>query len=195
MRKGQVGNNWFPLLCLSLLFLFVGAASMMAVRGNGSSVASFETAFVLAGLVIAGWLWRNPSPWPAEPKKKYLYLLAGTVVGVFLFGLIPFFNGCGPWIVVGAALTYYGVLERFRLLITTGAVVAATGGLAMVHADVWGGALHLLTAVVLAFAANRLYVLKNGKRREERDADPGFIGAFEEFDADEPPVFWNLPKR
>lgn len=190
-----MGNNWVPLLCLSMLFLFVGAASTVTGRGNGSSVASFEAAFVPVALIIAGWLWRNPSPWPAEPKKKYLYLVAGTVLGVFLLGLIPFLNGCGPWIVVGSALCYYGVLERFRLLVTTGAIVVATGLLALIHADVWGGALHLLTAVVLAFATNRLYVLKNGRRREEHDVDPDFIGAFEEFDADEPPTFWALPKR
>lgn len=190
MQTRHVGNNWVPLLCLSVLFLFTGAVSMMAQGGNGAAPGSFVLGTLLAGGVCALWLWRNPSWWIA-PRKHYLYLAGGTLAGVLLLAIIPFLHGCGPWLVLGGALATYGYFERLRLLVTTGGGVALAGFLAMViHADVWGGALHLLAAAGLAFTANRLYVLRHGRRREVQDSDPAFIGSFEEFDAGEPPNFW-----
>ncbi|WP_192841597.1 hypothetical protein [Arthrobacter sp. ERGS1:01] len=184
MKSRHVGNNWVPLVCLSLLFLFSGALSMMVQRGNGAIPGFFALGTLVAGIVSAGWLWRHPSWWLAE-RKNYLYLAGGTVAGVLLTALIPFLNGCGPWVVLGAAVITYGVFERLRLLVTVGGAVAFAGFLALViRADVWGGALHLICAVILAFGANRLYVLRHGRPREVQDSDPSFIGSFEEFEDD-----------
>ena len=195
MRTRHVGNNWVPLFCLSLVFLTAGAATMVAARGKGSSVATFEALLPVAAAVSALWLWRNPSWWIA-PAKHYLYLLGALIAGVFLTGLIPLFNGCGPWILTGGALLAYGHLERLRLLVTTGTVVTVMGFLAMVvPVDIWGAAMHVLCAAVLAVVGNRLYVLRNGQRRQASDSDPGFIGSFEEFDDEEPPNFWDLTGR
>lgn len=185
MRTRHVGNNWVPFVCLSLLFLATGAISMMTEGGNGATPGYFVLGTFAVALVSAGWLWRHPSWW-LETRKHYLYLVGGTLAGVFLFALIPFLNGCGPWLVLGAALITYGIFERLRLIVTVGGAVAFMGFLAMViHADVWGGALHLLSAGVLAFCANRLYVLRHGQRREVQDSDPSFIGSFQEYDEDE----------
>ncbi|WP_129545462.1 hypothetical protein [Arthrobacter dokdonensis] len=190
MQTRHVGNNWVPLLCLSVLFLAGGAASMMVRAGNGAVPGVFAVGILPAAVVVAFWLWRNPSWWLA-PRKDYLYLAGGTLAGVLLFAMIPFLHGCGPWLVLGGSVVTYGVFERLRLLVTTGGGVALTGLLALfIHADVWGGALHILAAAALAFAANRLYVLRHGRRREVQDSDPAFIGSFEEFDAAEPPNFW-----
>ncbi len=190
MQTRHVGNNWVPLLCLALVFLFAGAVSMMAHGGDGASPGVFVVGTLAAGAATALWLWRNPSWWLA-PRNHYLYLAGGTLAGVLLLSMVPFLHGCGPWLVLGAAVCTYGAWEQLRLLVTTGAGVALTGFLAMVvHADVWGGAMHLLAAAGLAFAANRLYVLRHGRRREVQDSDPVFIGIFEEFDSAETPDFW-----
>lgn len=195
VQTRHIGNNWVPLLGLSLLFLVGGAISMVTGRGNGASAGFLVLGSFIVAALSALWLWKNPSWWLA-PRNHYLYLLGGTAVGVVLFSLIPFLNGAGPWLVLGAAIGVYGWFERFRLLMTTGAAVAFAGFLAMViHADVLGGALHLLTTGVLAFAANKLYVLRNGRRRESQDSSPDFIGSFEEFDPEEAlkPELWSRP--
>lgn len=185
MQTRHIGNNWVPLLALSFLFLVSGAISMVAERGNGADARFFVVGSLFAAVLSGAWLWRHPSWWLA-PRKHYLYLAGGTALGIILSALMPFLNGTGPWLVLGAAIIVYGHFERLRLLMTVGGAVAFTGFLAMViHADVWGGALHLLTTAVLAFAANKLYVLRNGRRRESQDSDPGFIGSFEEFDPEE----------
>lgn len=185
VQTRHIGNNWIPLLGLSLLFLAAGAVSMMTARGNGADARFFLVGSLLVGGMSAAWLWRRPSWWLA-PRNHYFYLAGGTALGMVLAALLPFLNGAGPWLVLGAALIVYGTFERLRLLVTVGAAVAFTGLLtAIVHADVWGGAMHLLTAAVLAFAANKLHVLRHGRRRESQDSDPGFIGSFEEFDPDE----------
>ncbi|MCQ9162873.1 MULTISPECIES: hypothetical protein [unclassified Arthrobacter] len=190
MQTRHVGNNWVPLLCLSILFLAGAAASMVALSGNGAVPGVFAVGIVPAGCVAAPWLWRHPSWWIA-PRKHYLYLAGGTLAGVLLLALVPFLHGCGPWLVLGGAVGTYGYFERLRLLVTTGGGVVLTGFLALaIHADVWGGGLQLLAAAALAFAANRLFVLRHGRRREVQDSDPGFIGRFEEFDVDAPPNFW-----
>ncbi|WP_207345581.1 hypothetical protein [Arthrobacter sp. E3] len=179
---------------MSLLFLFSGAISMMAERGNGVDAPFFVAGSLLAGALSALWLWRNPS-WFLAPRNHYLYLAGGTVAGIILSALIPFLHGAGPWLVLGAGLVVYGCFERLRLLITAGGAVAFMGLLAMlIHADVWGGALHLLTTGVLAFAANKLHVLRHGRRRESLDSAPDFIGSFEEFDEEEPVQFLTLPR-
>ncbi len=170
------------MLGLSLLFLFAGAITMVTDRGQGSDPGFLAIGALVVGGLSALWLWRNPSWWVA-PRNHYLYLIGGTVAGVALARFLPFLNGTGPWLVLGAAIIVYGYFERFRLLITAGSAVTLAGFLAMlIHADVWGGALHLLAAGVLAFTANNLNVLRNGRRREAQDSDPDFIGSFEEFD-------------
>ncbi|MHA7303703.1 hypothetical protein ACX80E_00405 [Arthrobacter sp. TMN-49] len=185
MKTRHVGNNWVPLLGLSLLFLVTGAISMVTVRGNGAFAGVFAVGTWVIGAASAGWLWKHPSWWLA-PRNHYLYLAGGTLLGVLLSALLPFLHGCGPWVVLGGALVTYGVFERFRFLITVGGSVALAGLLAMaIHADVVGGAMHLVSAGILAFAANKLYVLRHGSRRESQDSDPGFIGSFEEFDPEE----------
>lgn len=185
MQTRHVGNNWIPYLGLSFLFLLGGAISMVTARGNGASAGFFIAATLLAGALSALWLWKNPSWWLA-PRNHYLYLAAGTVAGLVLSSLLPSLNGAGPWLVMGVSLMVYGRFEQLRLLITVGAAVTFTGFLAaLIHVDVWGGALHLLTAALLAFTANRLYVLRHGRRRETQDSDPSFIGSFEEYDPDE----------
>lgn len=185
MKTRHIGNNWVPLLGLSLLFLVAGAISMVVERGNGADARFFVVGSLLVGAVSAMWLWRNPS-WFIAPRNHYLFLLGGTLLGIVLSALIPFLHGAGPWLVLGAGIAVYGYFERLRLLITVGAATAFTAVLTMlIHADVWGGALHLATTAVLAFAANKLYVLRNGKRREAQDSEPDFIGSFEEFDPEE----------
>ena len=182
LQRRHIGNNWVPMLGLSLLFLLAGAINMVTDRGQGSDPGFLSVGALVVGGLSALWLWRNPSWWVA-PRNHYLYLIGGTVAGLALGCFLPFINGTGPWLIVGAAIIVYGCFERFRLLITAGAAVALTGFLALViHADVWGGALHLVAAGVLAFTANNLHVLRNGRRREAQDSDPGFIGSFEEFD-------------
>lgn len=185
MKTRHIGNNWVPLFALSLLFLVAGAISMVAERGNGADARFFVVGSLLVGAVSAVWLWRNPS-WFIEPRNHYLYLLGGMLLGIVLSALIPFLHGAGPWLVLGAGIGVYGYFERLRLLMTVGGAVAFTALLTMlIHADVWGGAMHLATTAVLAFAANRLYVLRNGRRREAQDSEPDFIGVFEEFDPEE----------
>lgn len=167
------------------MFLATGAFSMMTGRGNGSAAGFLVLGTLVTALVSAAWYWRHPSWWIA-PREHYLYLAGGTLAGVVLTALIPFLHGCGPWVVIGAAIITYGVFEQFRLFITVGGGVALSGLVALViHADVVGGAMHLATVILLAFAANKLYVLRHGRRRESLDSDPGFIGSFEEFDPEE----------
>lgn len=185
MQTRHIGNNWIPLLGMSFLFLLGSAISMMTQRGNGAPAGFFVVASLLLAALSAAWLWRHPSWWLA-PLKHYLYLAGGTAVGMLLTALIPFLNGAGPWVVLGAAVIVYGHFERLRLLMTVGGAVAFMGLLTMfIHTDVWGGALQLLTAALLAFASNKLHVLRHGRRRESQDSDPGFIGSFEEFDPEE----------
>ncbi|ALE93751.1 hypothetical protein AOC05_17785 [Arthrobacter alpinus] len=185
MQTRHVGNNWVPLLCLSVLFLFSGAISMVTDRGNGSVPGVFVFGTLVTGGVSALWWRRNPSWW-VSARNHYYYLAGGALAGVILSAMVPFLNGAGPWFVLGAAIATYGYFERLRLLVTVGGAVAFTGFLAMViRADVWGGALHLISAGILAFAANKLYVLRNGRRREVQDSDPSFIGSFQEYDEDE----------
>ncbi|MEO8219301.1 MAG: hypothetical protein ABI563_00760 [Specibacter sp.] len=185
MKTRHIGNNWVPLLGLSLLFLVSGAISMVTERGNGAFSGIFVAGTLVIGAASAGWLFKHPSWWLA-PRNHYLYLAGGTLLGVLLSALIPFLHGCGPWVVLGAAIGTYGKFERFRFLMTVGCAVGIAGLLAMViHADVIGGAMHLISAGILAFAANKLYVLRHGSRRESQDSDPGFIGSFEEFDPEE----------
>lgn len=182
MRPRHVGNNWFPLLGLTLIFLAAGALTTMTNNGYGSAPRFFVAATLVWSVVSAVWLWLNPSTWPA-PKRHYLYLVAALIGGVLLTSIVPFLRGCGPWMVVGGALIAYGRFEKTRLIVTTGVITTVAGLLAaIVTADVWGGAMHLLTTAALAFAANKLYAMKHGRRRESHDADPGFIGSFEEFD-------------
>jgi hypothetical protein len=185
VQTRHIGNNWFPLLGLSFLFLVSGAISMVTQRGNGAGAGFLVAGSLVVGALSAAWLWRNPSWWLA-PRNHYLYLAGGTLLGIFLSALIPFLNGAGPWMILGAGVMVYGYFERLRLLMTVGGAVAFTGFLtALIQADVWGGAMHLLTCALLAFAANKLYVLRHGRRREAQDSDPGFIGSFEEFDPNE----------
>ena len=185
MRPRHAGNNWFPLLGLTLLFLAAGALTTMSNNGYGSVPRFFVAATVIWAAVSAIWLWLNPSEWPA-PARHYLYLVGALIGGVLLTSILPFLRGCGPWMVIGGALIAYGRFEKIRLIVTTGAITAVSGFLAaVVTADVWGGAMHLLTTAALAFAANRLYLMKHGRRRESQDADPSFIGSFEEFDPED----------
>lgn len=185
MQTRHVGNNWVPMLGLSLLFLVAAAANMVTDRGQGADAWTMVAGSLLVGGAGALWLWKHPSWWLA-PRNHYLYLLGGTFAGMLLGALVPFLNGTGPWLCIGAAIVVYGYFERFRLLITTGAAVFLSGFLAMlIHADVWGAALHLVACGVLAFTANKLYELRHGRRRESQDSDPGFIGSFEEYDPDE----------
>lgn len=195
VQTRHIGNNWVPMLGISLLFLFAGAFTMMTNRGQGADAGVLAIGALVVGGLGALWLWKNPSWWVA-PRNHYLYLVGGTVLGVVLFSLIPFLNGTGPWLVIGACIVVYGWFERFRLLITGGGAVFLAGFLAMfIHADVWGAALQIVSTGVLAFAANQLYVLRHGRRRESQDSDPGFIGSFEEFDPAEAlkPDLWTRP--
>lgn len=186
VKTRHVGNNWVPMLGLSFLFLVSCTISMVAEKGNGADARVFFAGSIVVGALSAAWLWKHPSWWLA-PRNNYLYLAGGTGLGILLFALIPFLNGAGPWLVIGAALVVYGRFEQLRLLVTVGGAVAVTGFLAaLIHIDVLGGALHLVAIGALAFAANKLYVLRHGRRRESQDSDPGFIGLFEEFDPDEP---------
>lgn len=185
VQTRHVGNNWVPLVGFALLFLISGAISMVADRGNGADAGFFAAGTLLVGAGSAAWLWKHPSWW-IVPRNHYLYLAGGTVVGVVLFALLPFLNGAGPWLVLGAAIVIYGYFERLRLLMTVGSGVVLTGLLAvLIRTDIWGGALHLLTAAMLAIGANRLHILRHGRRREAADSEPDFIGTFEEFDRDE----------
>ncbi|WP_125610184.1 hypothetical protein [Specibacter cremeus] len=166
---------------MTLLFLAAGAITTVT-NNSGSVPRFFVVGAIIWSVVCAVWYWRNPSWWLA-PARNYAYLAGGTVLGVLLLALVPFLRGCGPWLVLAAAVIVYGVWERTRLIVTTGAVLAGAGLLAwLVTADVWAGALHLVSTVALAFATNRLYTLKYGRRRESQKADPGFIGRFEEVD-------------
>lgn len=185
VQTRHVGNNWVPLLCFALLFLAAGAISMVMDRGNGADVGFLAAGMLLVGLPSAAWLWKNPSWWLA-PRNHYLYLMGGAAVATMLLALVPFLNGTGPWLVLGAAIIVYGRFERFRLLQTAGGTVLATGLLTMLfHADVLGGAMHLVATAVLAFSANKLYVLRHGRRRESQDSEPDFIGSFKEFDREQ----------
>lgn len=185
MPVRHVGNNWVPLLYMSFLFLFTGAISMMTDRGNGAAPGSFVLGYMLTNVASALWLWRHPS-WGLAPRYYYLYLTVGTLIGVLLSAMLPFLNGTGPWLVIGGSLLAYGIFERLRLLVTLGGTLVFTGLLAaFIHVELWGGAFQLITAFVLAFAANRLYVIRNGRRRESADSDPSFIGTFQEYDHDE----------
>lgn len=185
MQTRHVGNNWVPFLGLSFLFLLGGAISMVTARGNGANASFFIAASFVVGALSCAWLWKNPSWWLAE-RNHYLYLAGGTALGMVLTALMPFLNGAGPWLALGGGLIVYGRFEQLRLLVTVGGAVTFTGFLAaLIHADVLGGGLHLLTAGILTFAANRLYVLRHGRRRESQESDPGFIGSFEEFDPEE----------
>ena len=167
------------------MFLLGAAISMVTARGNGANAAFFVAASLVVGALSLAWLWKNPSWWLA-PRNHYLYLAGGTVAALLLSALLPFLNGAGPWLVLGIGLMVYGRFEQLRLLITVGGAMTLTGFLAaVIHVDVLGGALHLLTAGIVAFAANRLHVLRHGRRRETLDSDPGFIGSFEEFDPHE----------
>lgn len=193
VKARHVGNNWVPLLGLALLFLVSGAMSMVTEGGNGALAGVFVVGTLLIGAASSVWLWKHPSWWLA-PRNHYLYLAGGTLLGVLLTAAMPFLHGTGPWVVLGAALVTYGTFERFRFLVTAGSSVVLSGLLAVViHADVIGGALHLVAAGILAFAANKLFVLRHGKRRESQESDPGFIGSFEEFDPEEAtrPLSWN----
>ncbi len=185
VQTRHIGNNWVLLLSLALLFLVSGAMSMVAERGNGADARFFVVGSLLVGAVNTIWLWRNPS-WFLAPRHHYFYLIGGTFLGIFLSALMPFMHGAGPWLVLGAAIIVYGLFERLRLLMTVGGAVTVTALLAMaIHAEVWGGALHIVTTAVLAFAANKLYELRHGRRREAQDSAPDFIGSFEEFDPEE----------
>ncbi len=186
VKTRHVGNNWVPMLGLSFLFLVSLAISMVAEKGNGADARFFVAGAIVVGALSAAWLWKHPSWWLA-PRNHYLYLAGGTGLGIVLFALIPFLNGAGPWLAIGAAVAVYGRFEQLRLLVTVGGAVAVTGFLAaVIHVDVLGGAMHLVAVGALAFAANKLYVLRHGRRRESQDSDPGFIGSFEEFDPNEP---------
>lgn len=185
VKTKHVGNNWVPMLGLSFLFLVSGAISMVAEKGNGADARFFVAGSIVVGVLSAAWLWKHPSWWLA-PRNHYLYLAGGTGLGIFLLSLMPFLNGAGPWLAIGAALIVYGRFEQLRLLVTVGGAVAVTGFLAaIIHVDVLGGAMHLVAIAALAFAANKLYELRHGRRRESHESDPGFIGLFEEFDPDE----------
>ncbi|WP_354212182.1 hypothetical protein [Arthrobacter sp. UYCu511] len=185
MKVRHIGNNWFPLLGMALLFLLSGAISMVTDKGNGADAGFFAVGMLVVGAVSALWLWKHPSWWIA-PRNHYLYLVGGTAFAVAVSMLLPFLNGTGPWLVLGAALAVYGYFERFRLLMTVGAGVALAGLLtAVIHAEIIGGALHLVSTAILAVGANRLHILRHGRRRESADSEPDFIGSFEEFDPNE----------
>lgn len=158
---------------------------MVTLRGNGADAGFLATGALIACAGSAAWLWKHPSWWIA-PRNHYLYLAGGTGLGVVVFALLPFLNGAGPWLVLGAAIAVYGYFERLRLLMTLGSGVLLTGLLAaLIRTDIWGGALHLLTTAMLAIGAYRLHMMRHGRRRESADSEPDFIGSFEEFDRDE----------
>ncbi len=185
MQTRHVGNNWVPLLGFALLFLISGAISMMTQHGNGADAGFLAAGTLIACAGSAAWLWKHPSWWIA-PRNHYLYLAGGTALGVGLSALLPFLNGAGPWMVLGAAIVVYGYFERLRLLMTLGSGVMLAGLLAaLIRTDILGGALHLLTTAMLAIGAYRLHMMRHGRRRESADSEPDFIGSFEEFDRDE----------
>lgn len=169
--------------------------SMMTSNGRSASAQFFLLMLVPLAGISALWLKSHQSSW-RSPRNHYLYLLGGTVAAALVLAVMPFLNGYGPWLAIGAGIAVYGYLERFRLLVTTGISVFLAGLLAAVfHVDVIGGALHLAAAAALAFASNRLHVMLHGRRREESDAAPDFIASFREYDADEPPTFWTSSKH
>ena len=185
MQTRHVGNNWVPLVCLAVVLLFGGALSMMGSRGNGSAPGFVVFGTLVTAAVSALWWRKNPSWWLA-PRNYYYYLAGGTLAGVLLSALIPGLNGAGPWFILGASVGVYGYFERLRLLVTVGSAVSFTAFIAMIsRADILGGALHLLAAAILSFAAYKLHVLRHGRRREVQDTDPSFIGSFQEYDEDE----------
>lgn len=185
MRIRHVGNNWFPLLAYAFVFLFSGAFSMVTDRGNGAVGGFFAILSLIAAAVSAAWLLKHPSWWLA-PRNYYLNVGGGALAATIITAFMPFLHGTGPWLVLGASLIAYGRFEQLRLLVTVGGAVTITGLLTLlIHVDVWGGAMHLLTTGILAFAAHRLYVLRHGRRRESLDSAPDFIGIFEDVDPNE----------
>ncbi|WP_026556790.1 hypothetical protein [Arthrobacter sp. 35W] len=171
MVSRHAGNNWVPLLGLSLLFLLGAAVDLVTNPTYGAVPQYFVVASLLWGACSALWLWKHPSTWGEEPKK-YLYLVAAVLAGVLLGSLLPFLRGCGPWLALAGGLVAYGVFERTRILVTAGAGVAVAGLLsAVVAAPVWGGLMHALAAAICAFAANRLHLLRHGRRRTVHEED------------------------
>ncbi|WP_427016311.1 hypothetical protein ACQCSX_16305 [Pseudarthrobacter sp. P1] len=184
MVSRHVGNNWFPMLGLSLVFLLGAAVELVGNSTYGAAPRYFVFASLAWGAGSALWLWKNPSAWPAE-GRKYLYLGAAALAGVVLGAMLPFLNGCGPWLALAGSLVYYGNLERARVIVTAGAASAAAGLLAaMVSASVWGGLMHALAAVVCAFASSRLHLLRHGRRRARQHEDIDVLDFLQDDDED-----------
>lgn len=167
----HVGNNWLPLTGLSLLFLSGGAADL----STGSDGASIALHYVLGSmlLAVAIWIWfLRRKPALMASFKAYLYLACSVEFGIFLAGSIEPFRGWGPWLVLGAGLVGYGVLERARILISSGAAIVLCAFLALsLDLPVLPGLLQGLSAVICAIAAVRLHAMAHGARKPRRPVE------------------------
>ncbi|MHA7293049.1 hypothetical protein [Arthrobacter sp. HLT1-21] len=168
--SGQVGNNWFPLTGVSVLFVGGAAAGPIAGDNTGAVAAYFVIATLLLILLAAPWLVRNP---PAINANSGTYLVLAVVLelAALLGGSIAVLRGLGGWIVLGLGLAAYGLLERGRVMVTAGVFAVLAGVVAVVAHQSWLTlALQLLTAAVFALAAGRLRHLLLRQRRAPDDA-------------------------
>ena len=56
------------------------------------------------------------------------FTLGPLQTAILLLALVPFLNGAGPWLAIGAAVAVYGRFEQLRLLVTVGGAVAMNAG-------------------------------------------------------------------
>ncbi len=150
---------------VSALFLGGAVASLIAGENTGAVAAYFVVATLILILLAAPWLVRNP---PAINANSGTYLILAVVLelAALLGGSIEALRGLGGWIVLGAGLVTYGLLERGRVMVTAGAFAALAGVAAVVGQQTWLTlTLQLLTAAIFALAAGRLRHLLFSERR------------------------------
>ena len=171
--SGQVGNNWVPMAGVSALFLGGAAASLLAGDNTGAVAAYFVVATLVLILLAAPWLVRNP---PAINANSGTYLILAVVLelAALLGGSIAALRGLGGWIVLGAGLVAYGLLERGRVMVTAGSFAMLAGVVAVVAHQAWLTlTLQLLTAAIFALAAGRLrHLLLTERRAPEGSTGP-----------------------
>ena len=154
--RGDVSNNWVPVAGVGVLFLGGAVASIVLDGDTGRTAVYFVVATLVLTALTAPWLVRHP---PAITAGTGAYLVLAVVVelGALLGGAVEAFRGLGAWVVLGAGLATYGVLERGRVMVTAGVGAALTGIVAIVAATPWFTlALAVLTAALILFAALRL---------------------------------------
>ena len=176
--SGQVGNNWVPMAGVSALFVGGAVAGLIAGDNTGAVAAYFVVATLVLILLAAPWLVRNP---PAINANSGTYLILAVVLelAALLGGSIAALRGLGGWLVLGAGLVAYGLLERGRVMVTAGAFAVLAGVVAVVAHQSWlTVSLQLVTAAVFALAAGRLRQLLLSHRQVPDDAPESPAPAF-----------------